>query len=61
MTPKYLASLDWEARLFIRLFEKALAASVVFINASVAFKSGPEADGMKCQLEMRRDTQLACT
>jgi hypothetical protein len=56
-----LQGLHWETQLFIRLFEKALAASAAFINAKGALESGPEADGMKWQLEVRRGTQLACT
>ena len=59
-TQKCLTPLAWETQLFIRLFEKALLASVDSINTRMAIKNGSETDGMEWQMEMRREKQLAC-
>jgi hypothetical protein len=49
----------WEVQLFMRLFDKAVAARIHFASTRMAIGNGAETEGMERQWDMRRGKQIA--
>jgi hypothetical protein len=58
-TQKYRTVSEWEVQLFMRLFEKAMAAPIHFVSTRMAI--GAETEGMQRQWDMRHGKQIART
>jgi hypothetical protein len=72
-TQKYRTVSEWEVQLFMRLFEKVMAAPIHFVSTRIHFVStrihfvstrmaiGAETEGMQRQWDMRHGKQIART
>lgn len=61
ITQKCQTPPEWEVQLFMRLFDKAMAARIHIASTRMAIGNGAETEGMGRQWDMRRGKQIART